>query len=552
MMRKVILTLIIITSIKSIFAKTQIVRENHLLFRLIGNLPNDWFLNDPQDNRHLMGVNYFLPNHLSPQQKTIIAVIDSGIDINHESLKESIWVNQNEIPNNGIDDDKNGYIDDIVGWNFLGSNEGSITYEIKNDKFIKAKNEKFDQQITYDSLEITRRLKKLLRERPESSETIELKKIIDIKQKRAKKLKEEYTQDLIIFEKAFNVLEIEGSFEDLSLADLKNISDEDRIKTLAKKTLKDFLLTNRNYSYLQEQINLYYIQEKFHYNINLNQRQVMIHNLLSESSSLNYGNNNVIGFNSDHGTQVASLIVGSKKLSHDRNLGIAKNNVQIMPIRAIPNGDERDADIVAAIKYAVDNGAKIINMSFGKYLSPNNIEVSKALAYAESKNVIIVMAAGNDYLNLDEKPSYPFPFINNKKLTNTITVGSTSPLRDENIISNFSNIGSIVDLLAPGETILTAVTGNKYELASGTSLSAPLVSAALGLALSYDPLLDMNDLIHTLKISGTDLSGMEVYHPSIGRVLVDDLLPNPKILDIRNFLINVLQLNQLAMHEEVQ
>jgi cell wall-associated protease len=200
-----------------------------------------------------------------------------------------------------------------------------------------------------------------------------------------------------------------------------------------------------------------------------------------------YGNNDVKGTFPVHGTHVAGVIAANRK----NNLGIngIADNVKIMALRAVPNGDERDKDIANAIRYAVDNGAKIINMSFGKDYSPQKDAVDKAVKYAEAKGVLLVHAAGNDDDNNDTKPSFPTRYYKDgKEAANWIEVGASGWGADSTLAADFSNYGKkSVNFFAPGVQLYSTTPANGYETMDGTSFASPAVSGVAAILLSYFP-----------------------------------------------------------------
>jgi len=202
-----------------------------------------------------------------------------------------------------------------------------------------------------------------------------------------------------------------------------------------------------------------------------------------------YGNNDVMATGSEHGTHVSGIIAADRK----NKIGITgiANNVEIMMIRAVPDGDEHDKDIANAIHYAVDNGAWVINMSFGKGFSPEKKWVDEAVKYAESKGVLLIHAAGNDDKNIDIEDNFPSKNINNDTLqtaSNWINVGASGPTLAE-LKASFSNYGKReVSVFAPGVEIYSTLPGgNMYGSMDGTSMAAPVVSGIASLILSYYP-----------------------------------------------------------------
>lgn len=414
-----------------------------------------------------------LIKNTASKKTIVVAVIDSGVDIDHEDLKGKIWVNEDEIPGNLIDDDKNGYIDDIHGWNFIGNKNG--------------------ENVRYETMEYTRVYKS-----GSGPDFDKAKKLYEAEL--AKRLAEK--ENILKFEetytKAKDIIKSKTGISVSSLKDLDAVGNgEDEQVMAAKRFLSSRYergfqesmlvgLKNNNEEYLTKFLNK-----------DFNPRTIVGDdptNILDVS----YGNPDVKGPRSDHGTSVAGIIAAKR----DNALGIngIASEVRIMCIRSTPRGDERDKDVALAIRYAVDNGADIINMSFGKAISPQKQFVDDAVRYAESKDVLLVHASGNGGLDIDAEESYPSDrYIGGAEPTNWINVGSSSKENNEALASRFSNYGEKhVDIFAPGEDIISTDSSSTYSMNSGTSLAAPVVSGIAALVLSYYPELTSKQLISLL------------------------------------------------------
>jgi len=388
----------------------------------------------------------------------IVAIIDSGIDIEHEDLQGRIWVNEDEIAGNGIDDDNNGYIDDIHGWNFLGNANGENANDIR--------------------LEMTRIYAKL--DKKYGNTPVSLNSDEEI---------EEYALYLEVKEK----VEAERAYAEQVLPIIKarmgSMPDEQ------KEQMKGAL------EYFETQLNV-------HYNPDHDGRAIVGDDPY-DFSDTNYGNNDVEGPDALHGTHVGGIVgaVRGNEIGYD---GVA-DNVRLMSLRAVPNGDEFDKDIALAIRYAVDNGAMVINMSFGKAYSPNAKEVYEAFKYADSKGVLLVHAAGNDHKNIDEEPNYPTSMYDfqDRKLDHFLTIGaSTRYLKDDMLPAPFSNYASRgVDVFAPGMEILNTVPQSDYQELQGTSMACPMVSGAAAFLKSYFPDMSMKQIKDVLLKSATTYRG---------------------------------------------
>jgi len=413
-------------------------------------------------------------------QKVIVGIVDSGVDIEHEDLKSVLWTNPKEIPGNGIDDDKNGFVDDIHGWNFLGD-------------------------AVHENLEMTRIVKK------GDDGSVQYKEALaQYKEKYEELLQDKQQADFLL--DAHNIIKKELNKTTYKIEDLSAINSTDS-KVLQSKTTMTQVLKNANPTFNPEtELKAYSDQVYNQLNYNLNKefdgRKVVGDNP-NDITDTNYGNNNVIGPDKKealHGTHVAGIVaqVRNNNIGGD---GIA-NNVEILTVRAVPDGDEYDKDIALAIRYAVDNGAKVINGSFGKAFSPHKNWVFDAIKYAAEKDVLIIHAAGNDAKNIDLFDNFPNDSEDRKReiSDNLITVGALNFEYGKTIVARFSNIGKInVDVFAPGVKIYASTPENSYKFLQGTSMAAPNVAGVAALIRSYYPKLSASQVKHILLESGVTI-----------------------------------------------
>ena len=437
----------------------------------------------------------------------IVAVIDSGVDVNHEDLQGKIWTNKNEIPENGIDDDKNGYIDDVFGWNFIGGANGMAKIVVDENLANGYRLIKGDPaaQIGADTLEVTRevvRMKKLKLQVEDLGETLSsaqakylasLIKIVSAEVDNAKKVVSSYNIRLETYKKSEAILNSAG-VSDISLESVRALESADPEVVKAKSEMLALLSNGIDLARINRVLGYYGDQLTYFYNENYNPRTIVGDNY-TNTSEKNYGNNDVIGSDASHGTHVSGSIAAVR----DNFLGIkgVATNVKIMAIRVVPNGDERDKDVANGIRYAVDNGAQIINMSFGKSFSPYKRVVDEAVKYAESKGVLLVHAAGNSNANNDTEPN--FPNRSNKadevEFSNWLEIGASSFEKGLNLPADFSNYGKkSVDLFAPGVDIYSTTPDNTYDTFSGTSMASPTAAGVAALVLSHAPSLDVSTL----------------------------------------------------------
>ena len=478
------------------------------------SIPKEWHLLDPEQDQ-FQGIsiertyNSLLKDQ--PSKTVVVAVIDSGVDINHEDLMGSIWINEDEIPDNGIDDDNNGYIDDVHGWNFIGGKDGNV-------------NE--------DTDELTReyvRLKKMF-------EGVDDNKI----PKRQKSEYENYQRTKAKFEKL-----VEKNTEQYELYNnlYKNVSlSVDTLKTLigvatlSKEAVEQFnsseptLLFAKGFvlnifrnigpendleeflSELKEAADHFERIVKYGYNEEFDPRSI-VGDDYNNPYEKGYGNNDVRGPDAMHGTHVDGIIAANRK-NEIGSRGIA-DNVKIMSVRAVPNGDERDKDVANAILYAVDNGAQVINMSFGKSTSPLKEVVDKAVKYAERKGVLLIHAAGNDSDDIDVKKNFPNRFYTDgTEVKNWIEVGASSFGADADFVGSFSNFGKkSVDVFAPGVEIFSTLPDNKYKKLDGTSMACPVTTGVAALLFSYFPELTALEVKQILLESTRKFDNLTVSKP---------------------------------------
>jgi subtilisin family serine protease len=442
--------------------------------------PQDWFHLDKSGN-NIRGVSTRKAYELlqnKPARTIVVGVIDSGVDIEHEDLKSVIWTNEKETPGNGMDDDKNGYVDDVHGWNFIGGKDGSHvnqdTYELTRE-YVRLK-KKFDGM---------KKIRK--KDKADHKYFQDIKKVYEQKVAELKDQYSDFKQFAEVYKIANSIIKNQLGKDSLTLEDLQNLNATDEMTKQSKAVLSYALENNINESYLSEAEEYFDKGLNYGYNLEFDPRHIVGDNYQNLDEK-GYGNNDVKGPDASHGTHVSGIIAADRR----NNLGIMgiADNVKIMPIRAVPNGDERDKDIANAIYYAVDNGAQIINMSFGKAYSPNKEAVDKAVKYAESKGVLLIHAAGNDGENLDKEQNFPTKKLQGSKevAKNWLEIGASSWGDNTNFVGNFSNYGKTsVDLFAPGVDIYSTIPDSKYKNMNGTSMAAPVTTGVTALLMSYFP-----------------------------------------------------------------
>ena len=488
-----------------------------------GDLP-DWALLSPEDGYEGVRTNEFYRylktlSAVPDRKDVIVAVIDSGFDIDHPDLKDNIWINEKEF--NGVenaDDDNNGYVDDFHGWNFLGDSK-ALPLEATREYF---------------------RLKRL--NTPETDPYFI-------------KVKETYED-----KKDENTSTLTGISETLNeYVNAENVLKEKNITTDPKKLMEISTTLKGKYQdaasmilgiymlYGTDKEDLTKLEKKYSAKVKVLFDSTYVSDEFSETLlEKNYGNNNVSENKEEHGTHVSGIIA-SQKTGQDP---FAK----IMCLRTVPNeGDERDKDIGNAIRYAVDNGADIINMSAGKYFSRFPEFVVNAIKYAEEKGVLFVISGGNEGVDISQIVTYPKKFTeengSKKYFTNMIVVGASSWMKQWNIekdpenlnskydlaapFSNYSN--EVIDIFAPGADINSTVPGAGYKKLSGTSMAAPVVSGVAAILKSYFPQLSAAQLKDVIVSSARQYGGLKVkLRGNPGKVLFSDLSKSGGVIDLIN------------------
>lgn len=521
------LTLLLSLFLHPSFALQQEQQQSAQDTTAVKEIPDDWYLKDPETDS-VQGVSaeraYSTILKGRPSRPVVVAVIDSGVDIEHEDLKGNIWINEDEVPGNGQDDDKNGYVDDVHGWNFIGGKEDNVnadTYEVTREYArLKSKYEKIEEK------DITKK------NRAEYDYWKEVKAKYERDSKFSRDQYDQYMQQYELYTNAFMTIHYCDSLlqkalgqpvtkSSLAAVNVTNDTIEFARQTLSRilesvegdVEVSVFLQELAGYiDQLKEGVEHYETAVKYGYNTEFDSRTIVGDNYADVNEKY-YGNNDVEGPFAKHGTHVAGIIAANR--NNDIGVKGIADNVKIMSVRAVPNGDERDKDIANAIRYAVDNGANIINMSFGKGFSPQKDAVDKAVKYAESKGVLLIHAAGNDGDDLDQKSNFPNrSYSSGGEAKTWLDIGASSWGADENFVGSFSNYGKkSVDLFAPGVQIYSTIPDNKYENLQGTSMAAPATSGVAAILMSYFPHLSAENVKEILRQSTRKFNGLEVTRP---------------------------------------
>lgn len=467
--------------------------------------PNNWYQLDRQATGYY-GISLdkaydFVKG--KPSKTILVAVIDSGVDTLQNDLKGILWHNPGEIPGNGIDDDHNGYIDDVYGWNFIGGKDGKNVHQ---DSYEAARvywslKDKFDKNVDTTTMST-----------PDKAQYADYLRA-----------KDEVTQgnnpaELTQMERILPVLEKGDSVigKDLGKAeftgkDLKGYTSTDPDAKIAAAIYLNMAQANKSDDIKNTEI-LEYLRGQIRKGESAttpppNYRNDIVKDNPNDISDRYYGNNDIMAGTPSHGTHVTGIIAAERDNGIGMN-GIA-NNVKVMMVRAVPDGDEHDKDIANAIRYAVDNGAEVISMSFGKPYSPQKSWVDDAVKYAASKGVLLVHAAGNDAKNIDSAANFPNPYYQDQsgEAPNFITVGASGDATNGGFTASFSNYGKkSVDIFAPGVNIYSTLPGNTYGNYSGTSMATPVVAGVAALILEYYPDLSAEQVKYVIDKSATPIT----------------------------------------------
>ncbi|TDH29116.1 peptidase S8 [Segetibacter sp. 3557_3] len=494
------------------------------------DVPRGWHLMDAtRDSFHGISINRSYEYLKGKKSKpVIVAVIDSGVDTTHEDLKNVFWRNTGEIPGNGIDDDGNGYIDDVRGWNFLGGKDGrNVKKESGEVARIYHRYKARFENINLDSLRndekdqyaLWKRADKELQVDPQSQvELMFLEMAVKAAKKHDKLLREQLGKEKFTSEdlEKFQPTSTQGQQAKMGFLTFVKIIEMDPEETNAS---------------ILSQLDEYISGKKQSYEAKdtppVNYRADIVKDNYNDINDRFYGNNDVMGPDSRHGTHVSGIIAAQR----DNGIGVdgVADDVRIMVLRAVPDGDEYDKDVALAIRYAVDNGAKVINMSFGKGFSPEKKWVDEAVKYAEKKDVLLVHAAGNDAEDNDVTENYPNPNLKSlgTNAANFITVGASSDPRIKGqYVADFSNYGKkTVDVFAPGVKIYSTVNGgNTYANLQGTSMASPVVAGVAALIRSYFPLLTAKQVKYAIEKSVNTADTLWVNKPGTkNKVNMQDL-----------------------------
>jgi subtilisin family serine protease len=467
------------------------------------DIPANWHLLDARTDSFpgisLLRAERELLQGRTPARTVVVAVIDNGVDTAHAALRSRLWSNPRETPGNGRDDDNNGFTDDVYGWNLIGGPDGrnvdKDTYEVA----------RLAAQCT-DSAQRAR----MVRYRDECPAI--LAELQD-KRQEAEQILGQVRQIEMLMSELLPYLRRATGSDTPSVTQVRAIQTSNDTVRQARQIFLSMDAQGITPEVIADAKKTYAGQLEFSYNPSFDPRPIVGDNY-PDTTVKRYGNRDVAGPGPEHGTHVAGIIAA---LRDSGGTGIA-GSVRVMALRAVPDGDERDKDVANAIRYAVDNGAHIINMSFGKGWSPWKQYVDDAVRYADSRGVLLVHGAGNDGENVDSNANFPSPgYLKGGRARNWIEVGATSWHAGDSLVAPFSNFGAAtVDVFAPGVDIYSTVPGGKFKKQSGTSMASPVVAGVAALLMSYFPNLTAADVRRIILETATRMPDHMVVRPGEG------------------------------------
>ena len=445
----------------------------------------------------------FLESKGLKPKTVVVGVLDSGVQVDHPGLAKNMWSNPNEVPNNGKDDDGNGYIDDVHGWNFIGGKNADISVDNMEVTRVVAK-----YKPVFEGDDSTKNKANQAKMPEEFAMYMKSKELFS---KKSVEASQSFQQFSMIKEAIPSMVKVLGgkSFTKENLAAAKPADQKEAMGIqILNNLVQNPELAGKSPADVEAFLNKEIKSALDHfgpmaqqYDVKFDPRAEIVGDNYDDYSEKKYGNNHYQGPDAEHGTHVSGIIAGLPQ-GKEVQYGVASKVAKIMAVRTVPNGDERDKDVANAIRYAVDNGAKVLNMSFGKPVSPGKTVVWDAFKYAEDKGVLLVKAAGNENEDVAEHLAYPTNFKNVTDaapfVSNVLVVGASTN-RNEELRAGFSNYNKkMVNVFAPGEEIYSTVPNNEYSYQQGTSMASPVVAGAAAVLLAYMPNLKPAQIIEAL------------------------------------------------------
>lgn len=449
------------------------------------------------------------------KKKVRVAVISRGFDMEHEDLVDVLWTNKKEKPGNGSDDDKNGYIDDVHGWNFLGTKDGRdviYTSEAISREFdkIRARFEELDAKGRSRTLAEKDEYMQYLNLARESKiegmymSTILAKNIAKGMEEINQKLHEAYPNDSdFTYEQFLKIVPAPETLD--SLNDIAY-----NVNMLIWGFSQKQMWSDR-YKTRYDNAQSY---EKQYQDLKARQKDErgMIGDNMNDINDAQYGNANLLTGNPSVGTGLAGVIAA--KRGNDIGIDGIADNAELMLIRAVPEGDGYDKDIAVAIRYAIKNGADIILIATHKKVAEDKDIVRLALEEAEQEDILIVHAVGESPRDIDNNPTYPSGLKEDGSYYNNFINVAASNVNG--LPLSLSNYGKKnVDLFAPGVDVYSCDAGDNYFKLTGTNASAAVVTGVAALIKSRFPKLTASQIKEIIVSTATNAPTEGVFYPFV-------------------------------------
>lgn len=465
------------------------------------------------------------------KKRPVVAIIGTGLDIEHEDLKDAIWKNPKEKKINGKDNDKNGYIDDIHGWNFLGGKDGTVmekTMEEGDREFIRLFDKGYGKYF-YDGENFYQMINDKKTKVPAPDNMNEYRYYVNRvlsesriagsyggyqlsylirdygkhfdRMMRAKYPNQELTQ------KEFGICYDPKAAKRDSLSEVAfmiyimgfTVSQTDSWDVVhnAIKSGDQITMAKEEYEKAMQQYG------------NDGRKEIVGDNYL-DLNDYKYGNNVLLTSDAFAGTMLGGIIAANRE--NDWGMNGIMDKAELMTLRVKANeGEPYLKDVVLAIRYAVDNHADIIMLPQQATLYPDNQKkwVDEALKYAESKGVLVVVPTREYSVDMAKMEFYPNRWMTGEKeLTNLMIVASSDKNGNPSMSSNYG--AKEVDLFAPGTDVYSSYTGDTYQKASGAGLAAAATVGVAALIKAYYPELSGSQIRNLLIKSVTSRADAEV------------------------------------------
>lgn len=477
---------------------------------MAGTPPKNWWLLDEQADgwRGISAERAYreLLAGRQPRREVVVAIIDSGVEIDHEDLRDVLWTNPREIAGNNRDDDNNGFVDDVHGWDFLGNRDGrDITYDTYEAVRIYASLRAKYDGANPDTLSPAAKTEYALYQATKTD--------TETNRAEARTTLAQIQRIAALAEQAERVLRAQVGGDSLTAERVAKISSVSADVVQAQRLWMNLAANGITPQLIRDELKSTQAQIEYQYNPDYDPRAVIGDNY-ANGNERGYGNSEVEGPDAAHGTHVAGIVAAARGNGKGID-GVAPPRVRLMILRTVPDGDERDKDVANAIRYAADNGAQVINMSFGKAYSPGKALVDAAARYADSKGVLMIHAAGNSGADLAVEPSFPVrAYTGGGEPALWVEVGASSWKGLDSLPATFSNWGDReVDVFAPGVDIYSTIPDGGYGDNSGTSMAAPVVTGLAAMLMSYYPDLTAADVKRIILASARQYRDQAVFRP---------------------------------------